>query len=152
MRRVQPITRTFRNQLRDFGAIPIPRNWLFRRVLYLLRRAHCLLTCLGDTIDKTTNVPVTLTTIRVVDTLAKKTFVFNNGAQSATIFENGVIIGVVAPGQRYELPIAGRLKLQAQTDAGTTALRVLTFRRCLCGDALPPYDAGIVTPTGIDLI
>lgn len=152
MRIVQPLTRTFRRQLRLDSIIYPARNWTLRRIAYLYDRFQCLLTCVGTTAETTkvvTNVP---SVIRVAEPLAKVTVIWNDGAQAATIYEDDVIVARIQPGQSQKLAISGQLRLQAKTDADTTSLRVVTIRRCLCGDEFSPYDSGVVTPTGPDLI
>lgn len=151
MRIIKPIQRTFRYQLRDFGTIPISRQWLFRRLLWLFKRMHCLLSCYGQIVQQTTGIGTALTQIRGIDEFAKKTFVFNGGAELATIFEAGAIVALCPAGKQIQLPVAGRLLLKAKTDSGTTSLRVLTYDRCLCSDPQPPYDAtsAEVIPDGV---
>lgn len=152
MRVIQPIYERFRRQLQDYGAIPVSKNWWYRRILWLLRRINCLLTCQGETIQAQVQVGTSESIIRYSDRFAKKTTVANLGAYTAVVYETHVMIGVVASGQEIELPVAGKLTLQAEAIGGITTLRVTTYRRCLCGDTESPYDADVITPTGGNLI
>ena len=125
---------------------------MLRRISYLYGRLKCLLDCEGDIIEVIKPVTAVSSIIRVPDSLAKETYIWNEGSQVATIFENGVIIARVQPGARQKLPVSSKLKLEALTDTATTNLRVTTIRRCLCGDEFSPYDSGFVTPGEGDLI
>lgn len=152
MRRISPISRRFRYQLQAFDGIPIINNWWLRRLLYLLRRISCLLTCDGTVLERTQTVTTDLTLVREEDLFAKKTILFNEGSERATVLEDGVIVGFVEAGASSRLPLSGRLELKALTDASTTSLRIVTFRRCLCGDALPPYDATSISVSDVTTV
>lgn len=152
MRIVQPIVRKFNFLLRNFGTIPIPKNWWYRRILWLLRRTNCLLECLGDVSQGTVTVDTLMKTIRVDDPLAIRTEIYNTGANAAYIHETGVLVSICAVGKLIELPVSGRLELEAATSSGSTTLQVTTYHRCLCGDSEPIYDSNIIAPTGGQLI
>jgi hypothetical protein len=152
MRVIQPLTRTFRRQL-QYGSLIFPaRNWILRRIAYLYGRFQCLLNCEGDIIETVKTATNVSSIIRLADTLAKETYVWNEGSQVATIFENEVIVARVQPGARQRLPVSGKMQLRAVTDSATTSLRITTLRRCLCGDDISPYESGAVIPTMGDLI
>lgn len=75
---VQPIIRRFRYLLRAFP-VSVSRNWWLRRILWLLRRIYCLLSCKGEMLAAEVEVPSTLTFLRGPDPMAKKTIVANIG-------------------------------------------------------------------------
>lgn len=152
MRTVQPLNRTFRHQLRLDSIIFPARNWMLRRITYLNNRLKCLLDCIGDTVETVAAVSAVLTLIRVPEPLAMETYIWNEGANVVSIFEEGVIVARVQPGARVKLAMAAYFKLHAQTDADVTQVRVTTIRRCLCGDDYSPYESGVVMPGEGDLI
>lgn len=152
MRQVQPIRRTFRFQLQRFTAV-VSRNWLLRRILFLVRRIHCLITCQGEIISAHVIVTVAMTILRVPDVMARRTIVRNTGAAPVVVFESGKIIAEVAPGESKELLLAGRFVIEGRCISGeTTTVEITTYRRCACGDPyIPPYGQA-VEPIGGDLI
>lgn len=153
MRIVQPIIRRFRNQLQNFGTYPISNNWWYRRILYLLQKANCILTCLGTLKVTTANVAPTMGVIRIPDSLAKVTTIRNTGSNLAYITEGEVIVGLCAAGKLLRLPLSGQLELRAHCDTGlNTTLEIVTHERCLCGDSPPIYDSDMVAPTNGQLI
>lgn len=153
MRIVQPIIRRFRNQLQNFGTYPISNNWWYRRILYLMEKANCILTCVGLTATRTVTILPTMTLVRIADSLAKKTTIRNTGANKAYILEDGVIVGAVNAGQMFYLPLTGQLEIKAHCDTGMeTTLEVVTRERCLCGDNPPIYDSDMVAPTNGKLV
>ncbi len=152
MRDVVDIARRFRHALVRFRP-SIKRNWWLRRALYLIEKWYCLLTCHGDPTTVTIAVTDEMTFLRYPDLFARETSISNTGTDSATIYEDGVIVGIVGAGKSAVFRFSNRFILDAICDTGdSTSLDVTTFRRCECGDVDPLPYGQVIDPVGGQLI
>lgn len=152
MRQIIPIIRTFRDQLTKFPLLA-NQNWIYRRAVLLLEKLYCLSTCADEVLTDQFTINTSLSILRFPDPMAKKTTISNIGASgTATIFEEGKIVALIAPGESRELQLSGRFLIESKCESGSTTLVVTTHRRCQCGDDyIAPYGQA-VEPIGGDLI
>src|SRR4051812_3341736 len=117
MRQLVPIARTFRRALVAFEAIP-NKNFVLRRLLFMLRRLDCLLTCSGEAYSTTAEARTTLTFIRAPDPMSIKATIAHLGIDgTATIYQDGKIVSILNAGDKAELPLSGSFIIQAKADA-----------------------------------
>jgi len=105
----------------------------YRRILARLDAINCVATCLGTTPTIETTVDVVGGTIREAYYYAVQTILRNTGANAAFIYEDDALIYRLAAGEEWIMPVAGKLKLEAEAVSGTTTITVTTFARCDCG-------------------
>lgn len=105
----------------------------YRRILGRLDAINCVATCSGLTSIISTTVNVVGGTIREASYDAVQTILRNTGANAAFIYEDDSLIYQLAAGEEWIMPVAGKLKLEAEAVSGTTSITVTTFLRCDCG-------------------
>lgn len=151
-----PATRHFRFQLGEPAYDP-NRNWTLRRILYLIRYIAYLLKNIGG--DSFISLPARVsrkkTFLRAPDLMATRTLIANIGTDApVTIFENGKIVALIAPGETRKLPLQGRLTLEARCEAGEETFLVITTGRRKPYPGEPykaPYGQAIA-PIGGDIL
>jgi hypothetical protein len=123
-----------------------PVNGLYRTILGQFRENTCLRECEGETIGDVIEVSG-MTNLRYPEARAVKTIVTNEGDQRVTIFEDGQEVGIVEPGDAYELPFGGKHPISADS-AGST-VSIVTYLRCQCAN-YEPYQGYVaeVSPIG----
>lgn len=153
MRQIGPIERRFRHKLEAFKYL-VKDNWLKRRIVFLLEKMLCLLTCEADAVTATISVTDEVTLLRYPDLWATKTVISNTGLKSATIYENDVICGIVPAGESKVFVFANRFIIDGKcADSESTTLVITTHRRCECGEEVDPKPYGVtIAPVGGDLI
>lgn len=110
----------------------------YRRILARLQVIDCVSTSLATPITQTTNnVGVVGATIREANFFAVKTIIRNTGANDAYIYEGEALIYKLASGEEWVMPVAGKLKLEAESLSATTDIEVTTLVRNTCNFVEP---------------
>lgn len=105
----------------------------YRRILARLQAIDCVSTSLASLITQTTsNIGVVGATIREANFFAVKTIIRNTGANDAYIYEGEALVYKLDSGEEWTMPVAGKLKLGAESLSGTTDIEVTTLVRNTC--------------------
>lgn len=76
---------------------------------------------------------------RPADQTVVVTYIRNNGVSKVAIYEDGIIIAIVQPGEIVRLAERGAGELSVDYDPiNGTSITAITERRSLCGDLPPP--------------
>lgn len=104
-------------------------------VLALLRRLNCILYCEEeeDILSNEETIPTEVTTLRNPEPMAKKTIISNLSDTRAKIYEAGHLIAILDGLETRELPVQGRLLIEAEGITDAVVLSITTILRCECG-------------------
>lgn len=126
------------------GKYAPPANHWLRMIYAALVRIRCLLTCTdGVETANATNEDGELVPALDTNPRSKKVVVYNGNDVAQQVFEAGVLVAIVAPGETRELAMPGLLAItvQAVASAGTGPVQVTRYLRCACGDVEVEYTA-----------
>lgn len=117
------------------GAYMPPANHWLRMWLGFFQYLACYRDCDGGVEETQNSVGATPVVLLAANHLSQAITITNNGVDaSANIYEGGVLMAVVQPGESKPLPMKGLLEVTAVTPANSAQITATRYLRCACGD------------------